>query len=106
MLFKKSEFSTLRKFVYFIVGAIGTYFFNILRIVTYFIILKDSGQTVAQTFHDVYGELYSVIWILMYMLLVISIERFGLIDKTMQKLRTLRNSLPLIKKAPPITTEA
>lgn len=105
LLFKKSEFSTVRKIVYFIVGAVGTYFFNILRIVTYFVILKDSGRETAQTFHDVYGELYSVIWILTYLLLVISIERFGLIDRTMRKLRTLRNYLPLIKKAPPPTSE-
>lgn len=106
LLFKRSEITRFRKLMYFVIGAIGTYLFNILRIVTYFVILYDNGKEVAQTFHDVYGELYSVIWILLYMLLVISIEKFGLIDKTMQKLRALRDSLPLIGKKAPLTSEA
>jgi thaumarchaeosortase len=105
LLFKRSEISRFRKLIYFIVGAIGTYFFNILRILTYFILLYYDGREVAQTFHDVYGELYSVIWILSYMLIVITIEKFGLIEKTTQKLRTLRNSLPLIGKDASITSE-
>lgn len=105
LLFKKSEITRFRKLAYFVIGAIGTYLFNILRIVTYFVILEGSGREAAQTFHDVYGELYSVIWILVYMLLVISIERFGLIDKTMQKLGALRDSLPIIGKKGSVASE-
>ena len=102
LLFKRSDISGFRKVIYFIVGAIGTYIFNILRIATYFIILYNTYDTsrmdVAQTFHDVYGDLFSVVWILSYMVLVISIEKFGLVEKSMQKLRGLTDSLRLTKR--------
>jgi len=98
LLFKKSDISGFRKLAYFVVGAIGTYTFNILRITSYFIILYHNGKEAAFTFHDVYGDLYSVVWILSYMLLIISVEKFGLVEKTKQRLYSLLHFLKLKKK--------
>ncbi len=97
LLFRKSNISSFRKVVYFIVGAIGTYFVNILRIIAYFFIRINEGLTAAITFHDVYGELFAVLWILFYVLLVTCIQKFRLVERTIQGTRTLRQSLGTIK---------
>jgi thaumarchaeosortase len=57
---------------YFVIGAIVTYFINILRIATIFVIAIDAGQNSAavQEFHDYYGMLYSTIWIVSYPLII------------------------------------
>ena len=95
LLFKKSDITRFRKLVYFIVGAVGTYSVNILRILVYFRILVNQGLTAAQTFHDVYAELLFVAWILLYILLIICIQRFRLVEKTVHGIQTLRNSLKI-----------
>ncbi len=82
LLFRRSNISSFRKVIYFVVGAIGTYFVNILRIVSFFSVLVNQGMNAAQTFHDVYGELFSVVWILFYVLLINCIQKFRLIEKT------------------------
>lgn len=89
LLFKKSNMSSFRKLLYFIVGAIGTYLVNVLRIITYFFIRINSGLTAAQTFHDVYGELLFVTWILLYILLIVGIQKFRLAEKTLHGLKAL-----------------
>lgn len=105
LLFKKSNISMFRKLIYFVVGALGTCIFNVLRVVTYFVILYDtydaSGMSAAQNFHAVYGELFSVIWILLYLLLIVYIEKSRLIDRTKTKLYDLLYSLKLLKKQAP-----
>ncbi|MCZ2809291.1 MAG: exosortase/archaeosortase family protein, partial [Candidatus Bathyarchaeota archaeon] len=85
----KSNMSSFRKLLYFIVGAIGTYLVNVLRIITYFFIRINSGLTAAQTFHDVYGELLFVTWILLYILLIVCIQKFRLAEKTLQGIKAL-----------------
>ena len=95
LLFKKSNISRFRKLVYFIVGAIGTYSVNILRILAYFQILVTDGLTAAQTFHDVYAELLFVAWVLLYILLIIFIQKFRLVEKTIHGIQTLRDSLKI-----------
>jgi len=95
LLFKKSNISRFRKTVYFIAGAIGTYSVNILRILVYFRILVNQGLTAAQTFHDVYAELLFVAWILLYILLIICIQKFRLVEKTIHGIQTLRDSLKI-----------
>ncbi len=96
LLFRKATISSFRKAIYFIIGAVGTYFFNVLRIVTYFVLIVDKGTSAAQTFHDIYGELYSVLWILFYILLITCIEKFKLVEKTKQRAHALRNYLGTI----------
>ncbi|MCW4034660.1 MAG: hypothetical protein NWF03_04785, partial [Candidatus Bathyarchaeota archaeon] len=99
LLFRKSNITSFRKLAYFIVGAAGTYMVNVLRIVTFFVILAANGLTDAMTFHDVHGELYSVVWILSYIFLVVAIEHFNIIEKTRQKLSTIGQRLHITKNS-------
>jgi len=97
LLFKKSNMSSFRKMIYFIVGAVGTYSVNILRIIVYFLIRVNEGLTAAQTFHNVYGELLFIVWILLYILLIICIQKFRLTEKTTHGTQALRNFLEMMK---------
>lgn len=89
LLFRKSSMSRFRKLVYFIIGAIGTYLVNVLRILTYYFIRVNSGLSAATNFHDVYGEILFVTWILLYILLIVCIQKFNLAEKTQQGIRKL-----------------
>jgi len=63
-----------QKIIYFTIGAIVTYFINILRIVTIFVIAVNTGSVRSvetQRFHDYYGQLYSIVWIVSYPLIII-----------------------------------
>ncbi|MGQ9640893.1 MAG: exosortase/archaeosortase family protein [Candidatus Bathycorpusculaceae bacterium] len=72
LFLKKSPITTLHKVIYFVIGAVVTYFINVLRIVTIFIISVNGGNW--NIFHDLYGPLYSVTWIVSYPLIIIGIE--------------------------------
>lgn len=72
LFLKKSDIPRLHKVIYFTVGAAVTYFINILRIVTIFLIGINKGDV--WTFHDYYGQLYSAIWIMSYPLIIIGIQ--------------------------------
>jgi thaumarchaeosortase len=89
LLFRKSSMSRFRKLIYFIVGAIGTYLVNVLRIIAYYFIRVNSGLSAATTFHDVYGEILFVTWILLYILLIVCIQKFNLAEKALQGMRTI-----------------
>jgi thaumarchaeosortase len=69
LLFLKTGFPWKQRIGYFVVGAIVTYFINILRIVTIFVISINGGNV--WTFHDYYGQLYSMSWIMSYPLIII-----------------------------------
>jgi thaumarchaeosortase len=74
LLFLRSMAIPLKhKIIYFTVGAIITFFINVLRIVTIFVIsVNTGGWTIeAQRFHDFYGQLYSIMWIVCYPLMII-----------------------------------
>ena len=100
LLFRKSSMSRFRKLVYFIFGAVGTYFVNVLRIIAYYYIRTETGLSAAETFHDVYGELLFVVWILIYIVLIVVIQKFKLAEKTMQGLKKL-TQFSLRKKPQP-----
>ena len=87
LLFKRSNISGFRKLTYFVIGAVCTYFVNTLRIASYFIIRANSGQNAAQFFHDSIGELFFLFWIFAYILIIISVERFMLVEKTRHLIR-------------------
>lgn len=74
LFMKKSSIPTLHKVVYFVIGAVVTYCINILRIVTIFMISTSGSREAVQTFHDLYGPLYSVTWIVSYPLIIFGIE--------------------------------
>jgi thaumarchaeosortase len=80
VFFKKSDISKFRKSVYFIVGALGTFMVNVLRIYSYLVIALDD-PIAANTFHDSYGELYFFSWMMMYILVIVCIQRFLLVEK-------------------------
>ena len=69
LFFKKSTIPMIQKIIYFIIGAIGTYIINILRIVSIYVIAINQGDW--RTFHDYYGELYSITWIIAYLIIII-----------------------------------
>lgn len=71
LFLKNSAISWKQRIVYFTIGAAVTYFINILRIVTIFIIAINSGFADAMIFHDYYGQLYSITWITFYPLVII-----------------------------------
>lgn len=74
LFLKKSKIPQNHMVIYFILGAVVTYFINILRIVTIFVIDINAGggYTIpAQRFHEYYGQLYSITWIISYPLLII-----------------------------------
>lgn len=80
LFLRKSNIPAWLKLACFSVGAAVTYFINALRIATIFIIGVDnsaSGGVVspaASLFHNYYGQLYSVSWIILYPVLIIGIQ--------------------------------
>jgi len=63
--------SKKRKLLYFAVGAIGTFFVNVLRIVTIVILGLTVGASAAEYFHNYYGEFYFITWIIVYPLTIV-----------------------------------
>jgi thaumarchaeosortase len=76
LFLKGSVISWKQRAVYFIIGAAITYFINILRIATIFIIAIDYGMDSSQVqqFHNYYGSLYSITWIITYPLIIIGVQ--------------------------------
>ncbi len=76
LFLKRSTVTWTRRIIYFTIGAIVTYFINILRIATIFIIQINTGggntlTPQAEEFHSLYGQLYSIAWILSYPLIIV-----------------------------------
>jgi thaumarchaeosortase len=69
LFLKRTPIRWLHRIVYFAVGAIVTYFINVLRIATIFIIAINNGDW--GLFHNYYGELYAMTWIIAYPLIII-----------------------------------
>jgi thaumarchaeosortase len=69
LFLKRTPIRWLHRIVYFAVGAIVTYFINVLRIATIFIIAVNNGDV--GLFHNYYGELYAMTWIIAYPLIII-----------------------------------
>jgi len=71
LFLKNSVMSWKQRAIYFMFGAIVTYFINILRIVTITTIAMYGTIDDFMAFHDYYGQLYSITWIICYPLLII-----------------------------------
>jgi len=69
LFMKKSAIPTKQRIIYFVIGAAVTFFINILRIATIFIIGVNGGDW--EAFHNFYGQLYSITWIILYPLIII-----------------------------------
>jgi thaumarchaeosortase len=94
LLFLRNMAIPLRqKVVYFVIGAVVTFFINVLRIVSIFVIAVDTGgvgSVPAQLFHNYYGQLYSIAWIISYPLMIVGSRFFW------GKIMSLRNSHKLL----------
>jgi len=73
LFLKKSAIPWKHKIVYFVIGAMVTYSINVLRIVTIFLIAISYGIKSPEVwlFHNYYGQLYSITWIISYPLIII-----------------------------------
>jgi exosortase/archaeosortase family protein len=58
-------------YIIVVIGAIGTFIVNVLRIVSFCIIGVDTGRSAADLFHKYYGELYFIAWVIAYLLIII-----------------------------------
>jgi exosortase/archaeosortase family protein len=76
VLIVKLQAPVSRKLVYALVGAVGTFFVNVIRITT--IVLYATYYTaqsgLIDAFHNSVGEILFIIWIILYLLLVIRLE--------------------------------
>jgi thaumarchaeosortase len=63
-----------RKIVYAMIGAGGTFVANILRIVSICQIGVNTGYEAANMFHDSYGEIFFLVWMAMFILVILVIE--------------------------------
>ncbi len=99
---KGSTLSWKSRTIYFAIGAIFTYFINVLRIVTIFTLAMQYGwpSPQASEFHDYYGQLYSITWIMFYPLIIIGSQYLQSKFKTGTNGRNLRNTRDL----PPVPT--
>jgi exosortase/archaeosortase family protein len=91
LLLRKTDLTLFRKTVYFIFGLAVTYLVNVLRIVVYFLILLSNGKEAAAIYHRDYGELLFIAWIGLYILLIVCIEKFRLIEKIKHMAQTIRS---------------
>jgi exosortase/archaeosortase family protein len=73
LFLKRSNIRWTYKIIYFAFGAVVTYLINIFRVVTIFLLALQFGypSPQAQRFHDYYGMLYSIAWIISYPLIII-----------------------------------
>jgi thaumarchaeosortase len=69
----RMQLSLKAKVGYFVFGAVVTYFINVLRIVSIFVIGMDNGvnSEAVSLFHSYYGPLYAIAWIVAYPLIIL-----------------------------------
>jgi|WetSurMetagenome_2_1015567.scaffolds.fasta_scaffold04740_3 thaumarchaeosortase len=82
LVLTKFNMSSFRKSIYFVVGAIGTFTVNAFRIVGFFVVLINQGDAAASTFHNIYGEIFFYAWMALFVLLILFIQKFKLVEKT------------------------
>jgi exosortase/archaeosortase family protein len=91
LFLKRMQLSWRTKIGLFTLGATITYFINILRIVTIFIIGMQYGASSSQVhmFHFYYGPLYSIVWIVSYPMIILTSQGLW------QKLRARKPALTI-----------
>jgi len=73
LFLRKTTIPWKYRVIYFAIGAAVTYSINILRVVTLYVVGVDKGGSSLewQRFHNYYGMLYSITWIICYPLIII-----------------------------------
>lgn len=76
LFLKDGTFPRRQKIIYFLAGAVITYLINIIRIANIFIIAIEYGVSSQEVrrFHDYYGPLYSITWIIAYQLMIVATQ--------------------------------
>jgi len=98
MLFLRgTSISRTRKIIYVVVGAVGTFFVNILRIVAILLAGVNHGASLAATFHEFYGEFFFIAWMFIYLSIIYLLE-----TRLIGKISNFRRS----KQSPIDTTTA
>ena len=93
LFLKQLKLSAFQKFVCYIVGAIVTFFLNVLRIVSIYLVTVNYGQDAARVFHNYYGELYVVLWTLAYPFLIMGFQKLWLRTRVERILKIEENSV-------------
>jgi exosortase/archaeosortase family protein len=91
LFLSKSAIPLKLKVAYFFIGAVVTYLINVLRIVTIFVIAINGGDF--RAFHDYYGQLYSISWIIAYPLILVGISTLWV---KIRERRTSIKPLPIV----------
>jgi thaumarchaeosortase len=97
VFFKRTSISAFRKLSFFIIGLFGTFFVNVLRVYSIIVIMIQQGHDAGMAFHNVYGELYSFVWIFLFILLVGCIQKFMLVERTRVALERISSHLGIAK---------
>ncbi len=93
VFFKKTTMQRERKIIFFLIGAAGTYLTNIFRIASFFTISIHYGPKAGEVFHNSYGELYFIAWMLLYLMIILAVQsgKINRFAKTFrEKLRAFR----------------
>ena len=98
VFFKKSDISAFRKLAYFMIGLFGTFFVNVFRVISIIFVMLNEGNAAGMVFHNTYGELYSVVWIFLYILIVGVIQRFLLVERIKYAVHRIRSLLGIAKE--------
>lgn len=70
LFIKGASISLKRKIIYIAIGAIGTFLVNLLRIVSICVIGVHRGTEALKMFHEYYGELFFIVWIIAYLMVI------------------------------------
>jgi len=81
IFFKRTNFSGFRKLLYFVIGLFGTFAVSVFRIYSIILINMQYGSNAGVIFHNTYGELFGFVWIFAFILLIVCIERFALVER-------------------------
>lgn len=97
---KEFTVSLTRKIIYIVIGAIGTFLANVLRIVTICTIGLRIGKQAAEHFHSYYGELFFIAWMLSYLIAILYGPK--LVTKLLNRKRSMLSlksrGIPVAKK--------
>jgi len=74
LFLRGTSISRTRKIIYVVVGAVGTFFVNILRIVAILLAGVNHGASLAATFHEFYGEFFFIAWMFIYLTIIFLFE--------------------------------
>ena len=94
VFFRRTSISGFRKVLYFFIGLFGTFFANVMRIFTIIVINLEQGREAGMVFHNTYGELFGFFWIFGFILIIVCIERFTLVEKTRGGFQKIISYLP------------